>query len=132
MNCPIDVGHIEQRPVDQLKPYSQNSRTHSEAQVEQIVASIREFGFVNPILIGTDNGIIAGHARLQAARKLGMSEVPVLVLGHLTAKQRRALTIADNQLALNAGWDEQILGLELAALQHEEFDLNRLASMIRS
>src|SRR4029077_17750484 len=87
------------------------------------VASIREFGFVNPILIGNDNGIIAGHARLQAARKLGMSEVPVIVLAHLTAKQGRALAIADNQLPLNAGWDEEVLRLELAALQDEDFDL---------
>jgi ParB-like chromosome segregation protein Spo0J len=117
------VGHIEQRPVDQLKPHRQNARTHSEAQIEQIVASIREFGFVNPILIGSDDGIIAGHARLQAARKVGMREVPVIVLGHLTAKQRRALAIADNQLPLNAGWDEEILRLELSALQQEEFDL---------
>ena len=80
MSSLITVGHIEQRPVDQLKPHRQNARTHSEAQVEQIIASIREFGFVSPILIGADNGIIAGHARLQAARKLGMSEVPVIVL----------------------------------------------------
>src|SRR5712691_8564636 len=123
MSSLIMVGNIEQRPVDQLKPHRRNSRTHSEAQVEQIVASILEFGFVNPILIGTDNGIIAGHARLQAARKLGMSEVPVIVLGHLTAKQRRALAIADNQLPLNAGWDEEILRLELSALRQEEFDL---------
>src|SRR5713101_8381534 len=123
MSAPIMVGHIEQRRVDQLKAHPQNARTHSEAQVEQIVASIREFGFVNPILIGTDNGIIACHARLQAARRVGMSEVPVIVLGHLTAKQRRALAIADNQLPLNAGWDEEILRLELAALQEEDFDL---------
>jgi ParB-like chromosome segregation protein Spo0J len=93
----IMVGNIEQRPVDQLKPHRQNARTHSEAQIEQIVASIREFGFVNPILIGTDDGIIAGHARLQAARRVGMRAVPVIVLGHLTAKQRRALAIADRR-----------------------------------
>jgi len=123
MSSLIMVGRIEQRRVDQLKAHPQNARTHSEAQVEQIVASIREFGFVNPILIATDNGIIAGHARLRAARKLGMSEVPVIVLGHLTAKQRRALAIADNQLPLNAGWDEEVLRLELATLQQEEFDL---------
>src|SRR5215471_17981106 len=85
--------------------------------------TIREFGFVNPILIGTDNGIIAGHARLLAARKLGLSEVPVIVLTHLTAKQRTALAIADNRLPLNAGWDEEILRLELAALEEEDFDL---------
>ncbi len=114
MSSPIMVGHMEKRAINQLREYPQNARTHSEAQIEQIVASIREFGFVNPILIGTDNGIIAGHA---------MSEVPVIVLGHLTAKQRRALAIADNRLPLNAGWDEEILRLELAALQQEEFDV---------
>src|SRR5260370_16587529 len=95
------VGHIEQRPIDQLKAHPQNARTHSEAQVEQIVTSIREFGFGNPILIGTDNGIIAGHARLQAARKLAMSQVPVLVLGHFTANQPPAPAIAPNQLPPN-------------------------------
>jgi DNA modification methylase len=123
MSSPMMVGHIEQRAIDQLTEYPQNARTHSGAQVEQIVASVREFGFVNPILIGTDNGIIAGHARLRAARKLGMSEVPVIVLAHLTSKQRRALAIADNQLPLNAGWDEEVLRLELSALQDEDFDL---------
>ncbi len=123
MSSPITVGQIERRPVDQLKPDPQNARTHTRRQIEQIVASIREFGFVNPILIGTDNGIIAGHARLEAARKVGLSEVPVIVLAHLTAKQRRALAITDNQLPLNAGWDEEILRLELAALQEEDFDL---------
>ena len=122
MSSPIMVGQIEQRSVNQLKIHPQNARTHSDAQIEQIVASIREFGFVNPILIGTNNGIIAGHARLRAALKLGMSEVPVIVLAHLTAKQGRALAIADNQLPLNAGWDEEVLRLELAALQ-DDFDL---------
>jgi DNA modification methylase len=126
MSSPIMVGHIEQRAIDQLTEYTQNARTHSDAQVEQIVASIREFGFVNPILIGTDNGIIAGHARLRAARKLGLQEVPVIVLAHLTSNQQRALAIADNQLPLNAGWDEEILRLELAALREEDFDVQLL------
>jgi len=123
MSSAIMVGHIEQRAIDQLTEYPQNARTHSHAQIEQIAASIREFGFVNPILIGTDNRIIAGHARLRAARRLGLSEVPVIVLAHLTPKQCRALAIADNQLPLNAGWDEETLRLELAALQDEDFDL---------
>jgi DNA modification methylase len=123
MSSPIMVGHIEKRAINQLTEHPQNARKHPGTQIEQILASIREFGFVNPILIGSDDGIIAGHARLQAARKVGMREVPVIVLGHLTAKQRRALAIADNQLPLNAGWDEEILRLELSALQQEEFDL---------
>jgi DNA modification methylase len=111
-------------PIEKLIPYDRNARTHSEAQIEQIAASMREFGFVNPILVGPDYGIIAGHARWQAAHKLGMSQVPVIVLAHLSEAQRRALVIADNQLALNAGWDEEILRLELAALRAEEFDLD--------
>jgi len=122
----MTVGSIERRPIDQLKTHVQNARAHSDTQVEQIVASICEFGFVNPILIGTDNGIIAGHARLRAAQKLGLNEVPVIVLAHLSAKQRRALAIADNQLALNAGWDEEILRRELSALEKEDFDLQVL------
>lgn len=126
MNSLFIVGQIERRPIHQLSMYAQNARTHSESQIEQIAASIREFGFVNPILIAPDNAIIAGHARWQAAGKLGMAEVPVIVLAHLSNAQRRALVVADNQLAANAGWDEQKLRLELAALQAEEFDLDLL------
>ncbi len=126
MSSPIVVGHIEQRPIDRLTAYPRNARTHSDAQIEQIAASIRAFGFVNPILIGPENTIIAGHARLQAARKFGMSEVPVIVLAHLTAKQRRALAIADNRLALNAGWDAEMLRLELEELHQDDFDLDVL------
>jgi hypothetical protein len=117
------VGHIELRQIDQLIPYANNARTHSKAQIRQIVASIREFGFCNPILIGPDNRIVAGHARLQAAQQLGMREVPVIVLAHLSEVQRRALVLADNQLALNAGWDEELLRAELAALAKEEIPL---------
>ena len=116
MNSPIIVGHIEHRRIDQLVAYPRNARIHSDAQIEQIAASIREYGFVNAMLIGPDNVIIAGHARLLAARRVSMSEVPVIVLAHLTDAQRRALVIADNQLALNAGWDEETLRAELAAL----------------
>lgn len=94
-------------PVDKLIPYARNSRTHNDEQVAQIMASIKEFGFTNPILIGSDNVIIAGHGRLLAAQRLGLKEVPVVILPDLTETQRRALVIADNKIALNAGWDEK-------------------------
>ena len=115
---------VEMRLVSALIPYQKNARTHSEAQIDQIAASIKEFGWTNPILIGPDNVIIAGHARLAAAKKLRMTEVPCIVLAHLTEGQRRALVIADNQLALGAGWDEEMLRVELPALQAEDFDLD--------
>lgn len=114
------------RPVSGLIPYARNSRTHSDAQVAQIAASIREFGFTNPVLIGADGGIIAGHGRVMAARKLGMEGVPCIELGHLTPAQRRAYVIADNRLALNAGWDEDMLRLELGDLQADGVDLELL------
>jgi DNA modification methylase len=109
--------------VEKLTPYEGNARTHSRQQVDQIAGSIHEFGWTNPILIGPDNVIIAGHARLLAAQKLGMTEVPVIVLDHLTPAQRKALVLADNKLALNAGWDEDLLRLELQGLQSLHFDL---------
>ena len=111
------------RPISSLIPYARNARTHSDAQVAQIAASIREFGFTNPILVDGDLGIIAGHGRLLAARKLGMTEVPTLELSHLTPAQKRAYVLADNRLALSAGWDEALLRLELGELQDEGFDL---------
>ena len=117
---------IEHWPVDRLIPSDSNPRTHTPGQVEQIAASIREFGFVNPILIGPDGRIIAGEGRYWAALKLGMRKVPVIVLEHLSEIQRRALAIADNQIALNAGWDEHMLCEQLAALQDENFDLSVL------
>ena len=123
---PLIVFHIEPRPVEKVLPYTQNARTHSPAQIHQIADSIREFGFVNPILIGADNHIIAGHARLQAAQELGMPEVPVIVLEHLSETQRRALVLAVNQLALNAGWNEELLRAELAALEKAEFPVERI------
>src|ERR1035438_9772509 len=110
--------HIEIWLVDKLIPWARNPRTHSDAQVAQIAASIAEFGFNNPILVDTKAGIIAGHGRLLAARKLQLAEVPVIVLDHLTEAQKRAYILADNQLALNAGWDDTLLSAELAALQH--------------
>jgi DNA modification methylase len=111
-------------PVERLIPYARNARTHSDEQVAQIAASIAEFGWTNPILAGSDGIVIAGHARLQAARKLGMTEVPVIVLDHLNETQRRALILADNRLALNAGWDEEMLRVELTALEEEGFNLD--------
>jgi ParB-like chromosome segregation protein Spo0J len=117
---------IETLKTADLIPYARNSRTHSEAQVTQIAGSIREFGFTNPVLIDAGNGIIAGHGRVMAAGKLGMDKVPCIRLGHLTDTQRRAYIIADNKLALNAGWDEEMLGLELADLREEDFDLDLL------
>jgi ParB-like chromosome segregation protein Spo0J len=115
---------IELWPISRLIPRVTNPRTHTPEQVAQIAASIREWGWTNPILVGADNDVLAGHARLLAARQLGMSEVPVIQLGHLSEAQRRALVIADNQLALNAGWSEEMLHLELQALQEAEFDLS--------
>jgi DNA modification methylase len=117
---------IEQWPIERLVPYARNARTHSDGQVAQVAASIAQFGFVNPILVGSDRVIIAGHARLLAARKLEISEVPVIVLEHLSEAERRALVIADNRLALNAGWDEELLVLELGALRDEDFSLDIL------
>ncbi|MBX9601429.1 MAG: site-specific DNA-methyltransferase [Bryobacteraceae bacterium] len=117
---------IERWSVDRLIPYARNARTHSPEQVAQIAASIAEFGWTNPILVGADGVVIAGHARLLAARKLGMSDVPVIVLDHLSDSQRRALVIADNRLALNAGWDEEMLRVELEALREDEFNLDLL------
>jgi DNA modification methylase len=114
---------VENRPIAQLKGYARNTRTHSPAQLDQISASIKEFGFTNPILVDPDGVLIAGHGRLEAAKSLGMSEVPVIVLSHLSEAQRRAYVIADNKLALNAGWNDQMLGLELADLQGLGFDL---------
>ncbi|MCC6366835.1 MAG: site-specific DNA-methyltransferase [Bryobacterales bacterium] len=122
--CVLRDLAIERWPIDKLVPYARNARTHSDAQVAQIAASIVEFGWTNPILAGSDGVIVAGHARLAAARKLGMTEVPVIVLDHLTPTQRRALVLADNRLALNAGWDEEMLRVELATLKEENFDLD--------
>lgn len=114
---------IETLPVASLTPYARNSRTHSDAQVAQIVASIHEFGFTNPVLIDEHGGIIAGHGRVLAATKLGLREVPCIRLSHLNEAQRRAYVIADNKLALNAGWDEAMLAEELRALAAMDFDL---------
>jgi ParB-like chromosome segregation protein Spo0J len=114
---------IAWRPLGELIPYARNPRTHSDAQVAQIAASIREFGWTNPVLVDGASGIIAGHGRVLAARKLGLERVPVIELAHMSEAQRRAYVLADNQLALNAGWDEALLRLELADLSDLGFDL---------
>ena len=124
----IDLSHLKIQfwPIGDLIPYENNSRTHSPEQIAQVVKSIREFGWTCPILVGEDRVIIAGHARLVAARELKMTEVPVIALPHLNEAQRRALVIADNRIAANAGWDEAMLRDEIQGLQVEDFDLEVL------
>ena len=125
----IDGAHgerqlaVEYRSLESLVPYARNARTHSEAQVAEIAGSIRAFGFTNPVLIAEDGTLIAGHGRVLAARKLGMETVPAIVLSGLSETQRRALVLADNRIAMNAGWDEDLLALELTDLQEAGFDL---------
>ena len=118
------ASRIELWSLDRLQPYAGNARTHNEAQIDQIAASITEFGFNNPILVDSKDGIVAGHGRLLAAQKLGLLQVPVVVLDHLTDTQRRAYVIADNKLAELAGWDEDLLAGEVSALAAEDFDLS--------
>jgi len=116
---------IKQTPIEQLHMYARNARTHSGEQVKRIAESIQEFGFLNPILVDSaSKEIIAGHGRLLAARELGLETVPVVFYNHLTDTQRRAYTLADNKLALDAGWDEDLLKLELDELKLEDFDLD--------
>ena len=117
---------IDLWPINKCTPYGKNPRTHSDAQIAQIAASIREFGFTNPLLVDSNAGVIAGHGRLLAARKLQLAEVPVIVLDHLTESQKRAYIIADNKLAENAGWDDETLRSELAALLEADFDLGTI------
>jgi DNA modification methylase len=119
----LNTLNVEYRKVEALIPYARNPRTHTDAQVAKIAASIVEFGWTNPVLIDGDNGIVAGHGRLAAARKLGLEEVPVIELAHLTPTQKRAYVIADNRLALDAGWNEELLALELAELSEAGYDL---------
>jgi site-specific DNA-methyltransferase (adenine-specific) len=118
----MEMIQIEHLLVSSLIPYARNSRTHSDEQVAQIAASIREFGFTNPVLIDANGTIIAGHGRVMAAKKLGLDEVPCLRLGHLTPSQIRAYVIADNKIALNAGWDDEMLKAELLTLQEDGFN----------
>ena len=116
------ADHIERWPTDRLVPYAKNARMHSDDQVAQIAGSIREFGFLNPILVDSNAGIIAGHGRLLAAHKLGLAEVPVVVLDHLNETQRRAYILADNRIAENAGWDRDLLAEEIRSLLDDDFD----------
>jgi len=113
---------VEQIAIEKLIPYANNARTHSDKQVAQIAASIREFGFNNPVLIDKQSSIIAGHGRVLAARKLELDSIPCIRLNHLSSTQRRAYIIADNKIAMNAGWDEELLALELTELT--EFGVN--------
>jgi DNA modification methylase len=122
----LGATKIEWQSVDKLIPYAKNARTHSDEQVAQIAGSIKEFGFNNPVLVDKDNSVIAGHGRLMAARKLGMDKVPVVQLGHMTEAQKKAYIIADNKLALNAGWDSVMLSAELQELEELGFDLDLL------
>ena len=117
---------IQQYKVEDLIPYVNNSRKHSDEQVAQIAASIKEFGWTNPILVDGEKGIIAGHGRLMAARKLKMPKVPVIELTHLTETQKKALIIADNKLALNAEWDEDLLKIEIEELVEDDYELSKL------
>jgi ParB-like chromosome segregation protein Spo0J len=117
---------VQQKQIKDLIPYINNSRTHSDEQVAQIAASIKEFGWTNPILVDGDNGIIAGHGRLLAARKLSMDTVPVIELAYLSETQKKALIIADNKLASNAGWDNSLLTIELNELIDDDFALDIL------
>ena len=123
---PVMPDKLERWPIERLVPYARNARTHSAAQVAQIAASIQEFGFTNPILVADDDGVIAGHGRLAAAHQLGLAEVPVVVLDHLTPAQRRAYVLADNKLALNSGWDDELLKVEIGELLAEPIDVGLL------
>src|SRR5215217_6642211 len=114
---------IEPMRVGNLRPYAKNARTHSKKQIKQIAGSIERFGFTNPVLISDENEIIAGHGRVEAAKLLGQMSVPTLRLSHLSAAQRRAYVIADNKLALNAGWDRDVLAIELQGLIDFQFDV---------
>ena len=126
MPAPPTAKRIEMWPLDRLRPYEKNARTHSAEQIAQIAASIQEFGFTNPILVDGADGILAGHGRLAAAKDMGLAEVPVIVLDHLSAAQQRAYILADNQLALNAGWDMELLQQEIVGLNLADFDLSLL------
>jgi DNA modification methylase len=117
------VHSIEERPISALRPYAGNARTHSKRQIRQLMDSITRFGFTNPVLVGEDDTIVAGHGRVVAAERLGMTHVPTVRLSHLTEAERRAYVIADNKLALNAGWDQDLLAIELQGLIDLEFDI---------
>ena len=117
---------IELWSLERLQPYEKNAREHSEKQIAQIAASIVEFGFLNPILVDSDDGIVAGHGRLSAAKELALEVVPVVVLDHLTENQKKAYILVDNKLAENATWNEELLAEEVIKLNLQDFDLNIL------
>ena len=123
---PIAPEKIIQRNAGELKPYENNPRQHSESQLDRLVRSIQEFGFTNPILVDADSNVIAGHGRLMAAELMGLTTVPTIALKHLTTEQKRAYVIADNQLALNSTWDDDVLQAELEALGDAGYDLSLL------
>ena len=118
--------NIELMPLDQLRPYDRNARLHTQQQIQQIAKSIAAFGFNNPILVSSDQGIIAGHGRLEAARYMGLESVPVIVLDHLSEKERRAYILADNRLSDLSQWDEATLNAEVEALQATDLDLDAI------
>ena len=119
---PAGTSRFEKVNIDKLVPYARNARTHSKEQILQLRASLREFGFVNPVIVDKDCNIIAGHGRVLAAREEGMTEIPCVFAEHLTEAQKRAYILADNRLALNAGWDEELLALEFGELKDLGFD----------
>ena len=122
----MNTQKLEQVPIDKLVPYARNARTHSKEQIAQLRASLREFGFVSPAVIDADYNILVGHGRITAAREEGYETVPCVFAENLTEAQKRAYILADNQLALNAGWDEEMLSVELSDLQDQSFDLSLL------
>lgn len=117
---------FELRDVDDLIPYARNARTHSPEQVQKLAGSIKEFGFLNPVVISEDGGILAGHGRVMAAQKLGIKQVPCVIESHLNEAQKKAYILADNRLALDAGWDEELLRLELEELSDQAYDLSNI------
>jgi ParB-like chromosome segregation protein Spo0J len=119
----MDTFVVVYRKISEIKPYARNARSHSRKQIKQIAAAIAEFGFTNPVLIDEDSEIIAGHGRVKAAQQLGLTEIPTVQIGHLNRTQKRALRLADNRLAENAGWDMEILAVELQDLQAEGFEV---------
>ena len=121
---PMHLYQVLDRSVSSLKPYARNARTHSKKQIRQIADSIERFGFTNPVLVSDEGEIIAGHGRVEAARLLGMKSVPTIALSHLSETERRAYVLADNKLALNAGWDREILAIELQGLIDLGFDMS--------
>ena len=121
------ADQVERWPVDKLVPYARNSRTHSDTQVAQIAASIKEWGWTTPVLVSEDGTLIAGHGRVMAARKLGLQEVPVMIARGWTEAQRRAYVIADNKPALNAGWDEDLLKIEFQELGEIDFNVELIS-----